>query len=206
MNNLKMIRKELGLTQDEVALKLKITRQAYANYETNKRQPDPQTLIKLAELFQVSTDYLLGVEQYNENQPPQPSTKGSKWIPVLGEVIAGQPVEAIEEILDWEEISADMVKSGEYFALQIKGDSMEPRIREKDVVIVKIQSDVENGEIAIVRVNGDAATCKQFSKHDKGISLVSFNSKYPPMFYPSDDVKKLPITIIGKVVELRAKF
>ena len=206
MNNLAYLRKERGLSQKEVAKRLNIAQNTLSNYELGNRSIDNDLLIKLAELFQVSTDYLLGIGQYNKNQPPQPSTKGSKWIPVLGEVIAGQPVEAIEEILDWEEISADMVKSGEYFALQIKGDSMEPRIREKDVVIVKIQSDVENGEIAIVRVNGDAATCKQFSKHDKGISLVSFNSKYPPMFYPSDDVKKLPITIIGKVVELRAKF
>ena len=206
MNNLAYLRKERGLSQKEVAKRLNIAQNTLSNYELGNRSIDNDLLIKLAELFQVSTDYLLGIGQYNKNQPPQPSTKGSKWIPVLGEVIAGQPVEAIEEILDWEEISADMVKSGEYFALQIKGDSRDTRIIEKDVVIVKIQSDVENGEIAIVRVNGDAATCKQFSKHDKGISLVSFNSKYPPMFYPSDDVKKLPITIIGKVVELRAKF
>lgn len=70
-------------------------------------------------------------------------------------------MEAVENILDYEEISEDMARQGDYFALQIKGDSMEPRIKEGDVVIVRKQPDVESGEVAIVLVNGDEATIKK---------------------------------------------
>lgn len=127
-------------------------------------------------------------------------------IPVLGSVVAGVPVEAVEDILDYEEITEEMASTGDFFALQIKGDSMEPRIRAGDVVIVRKQSDVESGQIAIVLVNGDEATCKKYVKHDNGISLVSFNSAYSPMFYTANEAEQKPVRIIGRVVELRGKF
>ena len=85
-------------------------------------------------------------------------------------------------------------------------NSMVSNLREGDVVVVKAQSDIESGQIAIVMINGTDATCKKVMKHEKGISLVSTNPAYSPMFYPMDEVETTPITIIGKVVELRAKF
>ena len=83
---------------------------------------------------------------------------------------------------------------------------MEPRIKEGDVVIVKQQDDVESGQVAIVLINGDDATCKKFVKHDNGISLVSYNPAYSPMFFTPEEIKTKPIRIIGRVVELRGKF
>lgn len=127
-------------------------------------------------------------------------------IPVLGYVKAGIPMEAIENIIDYEEISEEMARTGEFFALQIKGDSMEPRITEGDVVIVRKQKIVENGDIAVVLVNGDEATVKKFYKADNGISLISTNTKYDPFYYSPEAVNSLPVIVIGKVVELRAKF
>lgn len=153
-------------------------------------------------MFDVSVDYLLGREE-NELKPSQVN---SKWIPVLGKVAAGIPIEAIEDILDYEEISADLAKKGEYFALQIAGDSMEPRINKGDVVIVRNQPDIESGEIAIVKVDGEDATCKRVVKYESGLSLVSLNPAYEPKFYTNEEIAKLPVAIIGKVVELRAKF
>lgn len=168
---------------------------------TDKTVPRKATLMKIADYFNVSVDYLLGIENASEKE----EIKGIK-IPVIGNVIAGVPISAIEEILDYEEITEKEAATGEFFALRIKGNSMEPKISENDVVIVKQQSSVENGEIAIVLVNGQDATCKKIMYHSNGISLLSLNQSYPPMFYTSEECETLPVRIIGKVVELRAKF
>ncbi len=83
---------------------------------------------------------------------------------------------------------------------------MSPRIIDGDVVIIKEQSDVNSGELAIVIINGCEATCKKILKLEHGINLVSFNSVYEPMYYSNEEIEKLPISIIGKVIELRRKF
>lgn len=128
-------------------------------------------------------------------------------IPVYGRVRAGIPNAAIEDIIDTEEIDPEMVKDGsEYMALKIRGDSMEPKISDGDVVIVRKQPDVESGQIAIVMVNKNDATCKRVRKYRDGIELVSNNPMYEPMFYSNEQISTLPVTIIGRVVELRAKF
>ena len=90
-------------------------------------------------------------------------------IPVLGNVAAGIPIEAIEDIIDYEEISEELAHTGDFFALKIKGDSMEPRICNGDVVIVRKQNYAESGDLVIVLVNGDSATCKKLAKYPSGI-------------------------------------
>ncbi len=127
-------------------------------------------------------------------------------IPVYGSVAAGIPLEAITDIEDYEEITEEMAKSGKYAALKIKGSSMEPRFTEGDVVIVRLQDDVDNGDIAIVIVNGDEATCKKIKKTPEGVMLISTNPAYEPMFYSNREIEEKPVRIWGKVVELRAKF
>lgn len=116
---------------------------------------------------------------------------------------AGVPLEAIEEIIDYEEITETMSKKGEFFALKIKGNSMLPEIKNKDIVIVKKQNDIESGEIGIILVNGNDATCKKIKKTEQGIMLIPINSDYDIMMYSNEEIKKLPLRIIGKVVEIR---
>ena len=127
-------------------------------------------------------------------------------INVLGRVAAGIPIEAIENIIDTEEISEEMAKTGDFFGLQIHGDSMEPKISEGDIVIVRKQEDAENGQIIIATVNGTDATCKRLRKYRDGIELISNNPSYDPMFFSNDEIESKPVKIIGRVVELRAKF
>ncbi len=211
MKMLKKLRKERGLTQPDIAKLLGISYQAVANYENGRREPDNESLVKLANFFSVSVDYLLrGDEALQVNNEksniPKPSKAGSKWIPVLGHVAAGIPIDAVEDIIDYEEIPEDMVRTGEYFALQIKGDSMEPRISSGDVVIVKKQSQVDSGQIGIVIVNGHEATCKKIMYTESGIMLISTNPIYEPQYYTAEQVVNLPVVVIGKVVELRGKF
>lgn len=130
-------------------------------------------------------------------------TKGVR-IPILGKVVAGIPVEAITDIEGWEELPTKMTAGGEYFALRIKGSSMEPKLLEGDIVIVRKQNDVDNGDTAIVLVNGDEATVKQIKKTDTGIMLVGLNVEvYQPHFYTNKEIEQLPVQIIGKVIESR---
>lgn len=205
MTRLKELRKAKNLTQAEVADFLGITRAAYTNIENGKREPDNSTLVRLSEYFNTSTDYLL--ERISTMYgPPEPTAQGSKWVPVLGTIPAGVPIEAVEEILGWEEIPASMVSQGEHFALKVKGDSMEPRIHAGDVVIVRQQTTCESGDIAVVLVNGDEATLKRIKKEPGGLMLIPNNSAYEPMFFTNEQIETLPVRIMGKVVELRAKF
>ncbi len=197
MNRLKELRKKQRLTQQALADFLGISQNTYSYWENDKVKIDNQSLVKLSQLYKASIDYILG----NDSRSP----KGIK-IPVLGRIQAGIPVEAIQEIIDYEEIPSEFLKKGSFFALQIKGDSMEPKFSEGDVVIVREQADLESGEVGVVIINGSDATIKKVVKHQDGISLIPTNSMYSPMFYTNKEVAALPLQIVGKVVELRAKF
>ncbi|MBQ2700418.1 MAG: helix-turn-helix domain-containing protein [Clostridia bacterium] len=198
--NLGRIRKEKKLTQQKLADKLHISRGALAMWETSQSQPTADKLIELSQILDESIDNIVGNKRVSANH--------SIRIPVLGTVAAGIPMDAIEDVVDWEEIPETMARGGEYFGLKIKGGSMEPRIKEGDTVIVRKQETVESGEIAIVLVNGDEATCKRVVKHKNGgISLMAFNpAVYETHFYTPDEILSLPVRILGKVVELRGKF
>lgn len=189
-------REELGMSQDELAKKVGYSSRSSINKIEKEINDVPQSkILEFAKILGTTVDYLLNIEE----QPTR--------IPVLGTVKAGIPITAVQEILDYEEISSEMARCGEYFALRIKGDSMEPRMHEGDVVIVKQQSTVDSGQIAIVLVNGDEATVKKVRFRDNGIELIAFNSyAYEPHFYSAEEIRRLPVEIIGRVVELRAKF
>ena len=196
MHPMKRLRESRGIDQKEMARALGVTQPTISDWENGRKSPSVANMEKLANYFGVSTDYLL--ERETARQGVQ--------IPVLGRVAAGLPIAAAEDILDYEEISPEMALRGEFFALQIRGDSMEPKISDGDVVIVRQQNCVESGELAIVMVGKEDATCKRVMFHERGVSLVSSNPKYPPMFYTAQEVENLPLVIIGKVLELRAKF
>lgn len=201
--NLKLKRRrlELGLTMLDVAKLVGVSEATISRWESgdiaNMRR---DKIVKLAMALKVQPGFIMDDDIISDNK-----SSGVK-IPVLGTVRAGIPIDAIEEILDYEEISQDMAAQGDYFALKIKGDSMEPRITQDDVVIVRKQSDVDTGDIAIVLVNGDEATVKKIRKQQDGISLIPTNAKYDIMFYTNSEIESKPVNIIGKVVELRAKF
>lgn len=133
------------------------------------------------------------------------SSKG-KWINVYGEIAAGIPIEAVEDVIDQEEISLEMAEHGEYIALKVKGSSMEPRIADGDVVIIRLQETVENNEIAAVFVNGDSVTLKRVRKENNGLWLIPTNSTHSPLFYSKKDCDELPVRILGKLVEVRQKY
>lgn len=193
------IRKKTGLSLRRVD-ELKGIAYSHLNMiEHGKRGVTPALLKNLADLYNV--DYLDLYEKAGYidliEDIKKPKIKTIK-IPILGYVRAGIPLEAVEEILDYEEIPEEWLKGGnEYFGLTIKGDSMFPFFIEGDTIIVKKQNTCENGEIAVVLVNGNDATVKEVKKTEDGISLIPYNRMYPPMNYTNEDIVNMPITIVG---------
>lgn len=204
MNRVKELRKQKHITQEELGKVLDIQKAAISKYENGRAEPSTEVLKKMSSFFGVSIDYLLGNSIAKEAN--QKVGRGVR-IPVLGRVVAGIPIEAVEEVLDYEEITPELAATGEFFALQVRGDSMLPKLEEGDVVIVKKQEDVETGDIAIVLVNGDEATIKQIKKVDGGIMLYGFNPDvYEPHFYSNQQIEELPVRILGKVIESRRSW
>lgn len=202
--NIKAKRQELGLSQEELAKKVGYRdRTSIAKIETGKVDLSQSKIIEFANILGVTPSCLMGWDETTDKQKTK--VKAVK-IPVLGRVAAGVPIEMIEDVLDYEEITEDMAKHGEYFALKIQGDSMTPRICNNDVVIVRQQDDADNGDIVIAAINGDDAVCKRLQKYNDGIALISLNPLYDPIYLKKDEIDGKPVRIIGKVVELRGKF
>lgn len=200
--NINERRKQLNLTLKEIADFVGVSEATVSRWESgNIANMRRDRISALAQILRVSPIDIMGISSDSNDLAVK-----AVQIPVLGYVRAGIPIDAVEEIIDYEEISQEQARTGEFFGLQIKGDSMEPRITEGDVVIVRKQETVDNGDIAVVLINGDDATVKRFYKSDAGIKLVSTNPKYDPFFFTPDEVNSLPVSIVGKVVELRAKF
>lgn len=225
---LKELRKAIKMTQQALADKIGVSRSAVAMWETSANEPDNEMLIKLSKLFNCSVDYLLGktedrvddrlLDEVNEMSPDTLARYGNLLdasavpnvapirIPVLGTIPAGVPLEAIEDVLDWEELPAAMARGGkEYFGLKVSGDSMLPDYRDGDVLILRKQDACESGQDCAVMVNSDDATFKRVRISEKGITLMPLNPAYEPLFYSNQEVSELPVRIIGVVVELRRK-
>lgn len=190
------------IKQAELAQLTGISKGALSSYISGRYAPKQNNIYLIAQALSVSEAWLMGANVSMFKQPKSEAV----CIPVLGRVAAGIPISATEYIIDTEEISQEMANDGEYFALQIKGDSMEPKISTGDVVIVRKQEDADDGDLVIALINGDDAVCKRLKKYAEGLALVSTNPAYEPLYFTQDEVINKPVQIIGKVKELRAKF
>lgn len=194
---LRFLRERIEKTQGEVAKDLGVARSTLGYYEIDKRDPDSDTIRELANYYHVSTDYLLG-----ESNNPTPSNileiGELVRIPVIGVIRAGEPVLAEQNITGWEWVERIKVQRGEYFYLRVTGDSMvNARIHEGDLVLVRRQEDVDDGQIAVVLLE-DEATLKRVFKQNGQLILQAENPKYPPRVIKKGNVKILGIVIEGK--------
>lgn len=202
---LKELREKAGYSQAQLAMKLGVRQSTVGMWENGTNKPKNAKLEQLANIFGVSIDYLLGrtaVDADRENTPH--ISPGAVRIPVYGVIPAGIPMEAIEDILDYEEIPADWTKGGaEYFGLKVKGDSMYPRYEDGDVLILRKTDTCESGQDCAVMVNGDDATFKRVKRSEKGVMLVPINPEHDTTVYTNKEIMELPVRVIGVVVELR---
>lgn len=199
----KNIRRYMSLynvNQTEICNTLGIKMPTFSDWVNAKTYPRIDKIELMANYFGISKADLV------EECALSSVSRNAVSINVYGRVAAGIPLEMIEDIIDTEEISEEMAKTGEFFGLQIHGDSMEPRMADGDVIIVRRQDEAETGDTVIATVNGTDATCKRLKKYRDGIELIATNPSYPPMFYSNEEIESKPVRIIGRVVELRAKF
>lgn len=205
MNRLKLLRVEKGETLQKIADYLNVTMQTVSNYENEKRDMTPETILKLALYFDVSTDYLLGksdIRKQNSNVFPIPDEVIP--IPVVGKISAGLPILANENIERYEFAPSSLInKNFTYFYLTVTGDSMNRKFNDGDIVLVQQQSDLENDEIGVFLIDNEA-TVKRYKKDKDKIILypMSTNPEHDPQFY---DLKETNVKIIGKVISYQGK-
>lgn len=189
------LRKNKKMSRRKLAEFLGVHETTIKRYEDGDTKKIPiDNLEKIAKYLDTSMEYLMGCKDNISKQSQ--NTKTSTYI----------PISVVENIFNFEEISSLCLNQGELFALKIKDNSMEPRMKIDDIIIVRRQSDADSGDSVIVSINGNIATCKKLEKTDDGIILISTNLNYPPMFYSKKDIKYKPVVIIGKVIELRHRF
>ena len=189
-----------NMKQADLIKKTGINKGALSSYISGKYEPKQNNIYLMAKALNVSEAWLMGMDVpiYRVVY----SDKKTIRIPVLGRVAAGIPIEAIEEIIDYEEVDSNTAAPGELFGLLIKGNSMAPRICDRDVVIVRKQEAADSGDVVIATINGDDAVCKRLLIYGKTILLRSNNPEYEDI----DVTGRTDFHIIGKVVELRGKF
>lgn len=215
---------EKGISKRKLEREAGLSTASTTKWKKEGAIPNQTSLTKLSEYFGVSVSYLIGQTDFRTEQDAVIDGWNKRFasdaqdevnrieagvrIPVVGTVPCGIPNEAIEfvDADDWEDIPVQLAKTGRFFGLKVKGDSMSPRIIEGDVVIVRQQPDAETGDIVIAKVDGQEATCKKLIKHKGGISLVPTNPNYEPMYFSDEQIASEPVIIVGKVVELRGKF
>lgn len=186
--------KQKGITAYRVAKDTGINYQIFSDWKRGKSKPKHDKILKIAKYLGVSDMYLEGLQ---ENNDVNVTTK----LPILGYVPCGIPIEAVEDIIGYVNVSPRIDK--EHFGLVAKGNSMFPKIEEGDLLIVHYTPNVSSGKIAIVKVNGEDATCKKIILNENGITLIPLNNQYDPVFYNREQIEKLPVSIIGEVEEVR---
>ena len=195
MERLKQLRKEKGFTQQQVADSLGLQRELYVRYENGSRRPPIDNLVALADYFDVSMDDLVGREWDDHTMPfglsPLPEMQS---VPLIGDIACGTPITAEENLDGYVNVPVDVVC---HFALRCKGDSMAPRVQEGDLVYIRQQPDVEEGQIAAVLIDNEV-TLKHVYHIPNGVSLVAENPTYPPIIYTGDACNE--IWILGLAV------
>lgn len=182
----------------------KMNKSTLSRYENELQEPMYTVIVNLAKLFNVSVDYLSGATEEPNSQIGTPYNPIIHKIPILGRIAAGLPLYAEEHIEGY--TYTEHNGGAEYFALKVKGDSMNAaHINDGSMIIVRRQPEVENGQIAVVRVDKDDATVKRFRKDGNIIQLIpqSYNPEHQIQIY---DLKNTDIEVIGKVVECKVEF
>lgn len=215
--NFEKLCKERGIRPADVSRGTGISTATLTSWKKGAYTPKSDKLALIASFFGVSLDYLMGVsasplpkspewQDADEFEAELDERPESVWVPVIGRVAAGFRKIMNEEILGFEPVDYDLAESGRFFALRIAGDSMEPEIKKGSTAIVRCQQDADSGDVCVVSINGDEATCKKIQKTDNGIMLVSNNPAYPPRYFSAKEIKDEPVTILGRVMEVRTKF
>ena len=201
MNKIKHLREELNMTQQELADKLEGAKSTIAMYEKGDRKPSLEVLVRLSEIFNCSIDYLLGKTDIRKPIENINNSKKYYMTPVYGRISAGQPnwaEECIESRIPIDPELMNIINPEECFFLRVNGESMNKEIQNGSYALIRKTDYVENGEIAVVLVNGFDATIKKFSKQGDLVILEPMSTD--PTFTTQVYGKDTEIKVIGKYI------
>lgn len=193
-----------GMSQKELCERTGIPKSSISLYVNGHHLPKQDSIYLISAALRVRPDWLMGLDVPMEEMPfDTVQMKDSIKIPILGKVAAGEPIYTAGNI-DGEVMIDPSVAAGcPCFALRVKGDSMFPQILDRDIIIVREQEEVEDGDIVVATVNGGEGCVKRLKKYPNALSLVSVNPMYEPMYFTAEAVESMPVRIWGKVVEIR---
>lgn len=194
-SKLRAARKAKELTQKELAAKIKAAHNSISNWENDQNMPDPDTIQNLCWALDVQPNYFFSVDSNSTLPSNLMQMPEMRKIPLVGLIACGAPILAEEHIEDYVDIPKSIHAD---FALTCKGDSMiNARIFDGDIVYIRQQPSVDNGEIAAVLIDGEA-TLKRVRLFDDHVSLEPENPMYKPLVYWGDDMNN--VHILGKAV------
>lgn len=208
-NNLKQLRIQAGLTQNQLAQKLNKDYSTIGKWELGQRSPIMEDVIKIADIFNISLENLIGSSIIFDNAEVIDISSDIVKIPVFGTIKAGIPIESQNDIIEYIDIPKDWIKGGKnFYGLKISGDSMFPKYSENDTVIFEQNDDTElyNGKDCAIMINGTESTFKKVLINDQGIVLQPYNTAYDIMMFSKEQVEQLPIKVVGVAVEKRTKL
>lgn len=225
-NQIKQLRKQYNMTQEDLAEKLGTTKQSVSRYENGIRKANQDVLFELCRIFDVKIDDFFPendseaiqssnsepiLDIYNELTPPrqqkvyhyaeeqldeQQLEEHSNIYMIHGRAsAAGSAIEVDDNDARMNVVNSSTIPNGADEIVKITGDSMEPLIKKGSSVYIRHQPTIENGEIAIVRIEDIGVTCKKVYKNNQQVRLKSINTTYDDMVYQADEV-----TILGKVL------
>ena len=201
MNRVKELTKKSGYSQQKLAKILNVHQTAISQWETERTSPDIDIASKMAAVFGVSLDYLLGREEQDFMTVDNIFPMKTKKVPLLGDIACGEPIWAEEQPGEFVSVSDDIDAD---FCLRAKGDSMTgARIYDDDIVFIRRQPTVENGEIAAVIIDNEATLKRVYFYRDKNKLVLSpENPAFEPLVYIGSELEE--IRILGKAVAFQS--
>lgn len=209
MNRIRQLRRQKRIGQTEFAKMMGVSQPTVSDWENGRKHPSSGKLIRLSEVLGASISFILGSDLYDEGiDEPMPASSGPEEIPVpVPETAPAIDPRAYEKVVyEKEDITPDIVPIGEKFMLRVFDNSMKPRIQENDYIVVLRQDEPENGALMLLQVGNNMLSLKRVETERGGLLLASNSPFFRPVFYSKEDILRIPVRIIGKVVELRALF
>lgn len=203
-NTIKALAKSQNMTIGKMLSACSLSINTLSSMQSGGYYPRLEAICKIADYLGCSVDYLLGRTDRNFSPASFPSSH--RTVSVYGKIPAGLPMEAIEDIIDTEDIPEEWFRGGkDFFGLKITGDSMYPKYLTGDTVIFEKADTCESGQDCAVMIGTDDATFKRVLRSLSGITLQPLNPEYAPRTYSNDEIEALPVRIIGIARELRRK-
>ncbi|MBQ2419878.1 MAG: helix-turn-helix domain-containing protein [Clostridia bacterium] len=193
-NNIKRLRAESGLTQDRLGELVGVTGKAVCSWELGLKTPRMPVIERLADLFGVSKTEII---EDAKSTPVSPITR----VPILGRVAAGSGCLADDNLDGYENVPTDILSTEEeYILLNVKGDSMSPKIEEGDRLLIQLQPSVDSGSYAVVLIDDEDGVVKKVCYSKNRIELISENPYYPPRIFENSEVTSVRVVGLVKYI------